>query len=99
VVANTGKEKRHGGVQGCGSGTYILDDSDGYIDMTQYNPVTDSAPGFNRWTFRPGSGTGELTNLVSGSGVNNWTFHLSGSLGVTPLEGEGDFTGTITCRR
>lgn len=88
-----------GGVEGCGTGTFIIDNTEGYIDMNQYHPLTDSAPGFNRWTLRPGSGTGELTNLVSGSGVNNWTFHPSGAAGINPLEGEGDFTGTITCRR
>ena len=88
-----------GGVEGCGTGTYILDNTDGYIDMTKYDPITDSAPGYNKWHLRPGSGTGELTNLVSGEGVNNWTIHLAGTVGVTPMEGEGDFTGTITCHR
>lgn len=86
-----------GGVQGCGKGSYILEITNGYIDMKKYDPVTNSAPGFNEWSYRPGSGTGELTNLISGSGVNHWTIYWSGAAGVTPVEGEGDFTGTIRC--
>jgi hypothetical protein len=88
-----------GTIEGCGTGTFILDETKGYVDMSEYDPITDSAPGFNEWQLRPGSGTGELTNLVSGSGVNNWTFHPAGAAGITQLEGEGDFTGTITCQR
>ncbi len=56
------------------------------------------APGYNKWQLRPGSGTGELTNLVSGSGEVTWTVHALGLVGGTPVEGEGDLTGTITCR-
>lgn len=88
-----------GGVQGCGKGAYILDITDGYVDMTKYDPVTNSAPGFNKWRYRPGSGTGALKNLVSGSGVNHWTVYWSGAVGLSPVFGEGDFTGTIKCSR
>jgi hypothetical protein len=86
-----------GGVQGCGTGSYIVDDYDGYIDLTKYDPVTNSAPGFNRWRVRAGSGTGQLTNLVSGEGVNYWRDYLAGDAGLAPYLGVGDFTGTITC--
>jgi len=86
-----------GGVVGCGTGTYILEATEGYVDMTTYNPVTDSARGFNKWHLRPGSGTGELTNLISGSGETHWEMHGLGAAGIGYF-GDGDFTGTITCR-
>jgi len=86
-----------GGVVGCGTGSYTLEGA-GYVDMSQFNPVTQSAPGYNTWRLRPGSGTGQLTNLVSGQGVNNWTYYPVGKNGDPNQSGEGDFTGTITCR-
>lgn len=87
-----------GGVEGCGTGSYIIDDYKGDIDMTKYDPLTNSAPGYNTWRLRPGSGTGELTNLVSGEGVNHWRYYFGGRNGDPEKFGEGDFTGTITCR-
>ena len=87
-----------GGVQGCGKGSYTLDMA-GSVEMGKYDPVTTSTPASNEWRYRPGSGTGELTNLVSGSGVNHFTVYWSGAVGVAPVFGEGDFTGTIRCRR
>ena len=89
-----------GGVEGCGTGSYILDMNDGgYIDMTKFDPLTNSAPGYNTWRLRPGSGTGELTNLVSGQGENHWTAYFAGKGGDPEKFGEGDFTGSITCGR
>jgi len=70
---------------------------EGYIDMTRFNPLTNSAPGYNKWRLRPGSGTGELTNLVSGQGENHWTVYFVGTGGDPEKFGEGDFTGTVTC--
>lgn len=96
-VTYEGPDYIDGGVTGCGTGTYIIDDSEGYVDMTKYDPITNSAPGFNRWTLRPGSGTGELKNLVSGKGVNHWRMYFSGFLGMGHY-GKGHFTGSITCR-
>ena len=88
-----------GGVEGCGTGSYIFDDYGGKIDMTQYDPLTNSAPGYNIWRLRPGSGTGELTNLVSGEGENHWRIYFGGGKDGDPDQyGVGDFTGTITCR-
>ena len=91
----------NGGVEGCGTGTYILEGTEGEIDMTKYDAITDSAPASAKWRLRPGSGTGELTNLVSGSGELHGKIHLAGgnAAGVRPYFGDGDFTGTITCRR
>jgi len=88
-----------GGITGCGAGSYIIDVEDGYIDMTRFDPLTNSAPGHNNWRVRPGSGTGELTNLVSGQGVTNWTAYFAGKPGSPETFGEGDFTGSITCGR
>jgi len=88
-----------GGVKGCGTGSYIIEDYDGYIDMTKFDPLTNSAPGYNQWRLRPGSGTGELTNLVSGQGKNVWTVYFAGKDGDPEKFGEGDFTGTVTCGR
>ena len=61
-----GTQYMNGGVEGCGTGTYIFEVTEGYIDMNTYDPLTDTAEGYNKWQLRPGSGTGELTNLVSG---------------------------------
>ena len=87
-----------GGVIGCGTGTYIIEDTKGYVDMSQFDPLTNSAPAHNEWHLRAGSGTGELTNLVSGSGENHWREYFVGKDGDSTKAGEGDFTGTITCR-
>ncbi|HUR76988.1 MAG TPA: hypothetical protein VMZ22_03495 [Acidimicrobiales bacterium] len=100
-IAFEGTMYMNGGVEGCGTGTYILEATEGYIDMTTYDPLTDSAEGFTKWRLRPGSGTGELTNLVSGSGELHGEIHWAGgnAASITPHFGEGDITGTITCRR
>ncbi len=86
-------------VDGCGHGTFHMDESDGYIDFGRYDPVTNSAPGYNRWRIRPDSGTGDLVGLA-GEGENNWTFYLNGYLPTAgPREGgKGVFTGTVSCR-
>jgi hypothetical protein len=94
-----------GAVQGCGSGTFIIDNYDGYIDLAKDDPTNNfeggvggSAPGFNYWKVRAGSGTGGLAGLVSGGGVNHWRFYNAGGAGLGGPEGIGLFTGTITCR-
>jgi hypothetical protein len=85
-------------VAGCGHGAFHMDESDGYIDFNQYDPVTNSAPGYNKWRIRAGSGTGDLVGLA-GEGENHWTFYLNGYLPTAgPREGgKGLFTGTVTC--
>jgi hypothetical protein len=92
-----------GSIAGCGSGKFILDEPYGEIDMTKFDPVTQSAPGYNTWRVRSGSGTGELAGLVSGSGVNNWRVYFQGQYPLEPDPsaerfGKGHFTGTVTCR-
>lgn len=87
-----------GGVEGCGTGSYIIDGYEGSTDMTRYDPVTHGAPGYVKWRLRPGSGTGQLTNLVSGEGEVHWTDYFVEHNGDTNKAGEGDVTGTITCR-
>jgi hypothetical protein len=87
-----------GGVLGCGTGTYVLDITEGTIDWTKLDPITGTAPGSNEWRVRPGSGTGGLTGLVSGEGITMWRVSVTGLAGVTPVEGEGDFTGKVICR-
>ncbi|MGQ0434928.1 MAG: hypothetical protein ACT452_21270 [Microthrixaceae bacterium] len=96
-ITYEGTQYMNGGVEGCGTGTYILEVTEGYIDMTTYDPLTDSAEAHNKWQLRPSSGTGELTNLVSGSGELHGRIHVAGAAGITPNFGDGDFTGTITC--
>jgi len=98
-ITYEGPDNITGGVVGCGTGSYVIVDSNGDIDMTKYDPITNSAPGYNTWKLRPGSGTGELTNLLSGEGENHWREYFSGKPGAPDTYGEGDFTGTITCRR
>jgi hypothetical protein len=87
-----------GGVEGCGTGTFILDTYEGNVDFSRFDPLTNTAPGANKWRLRRGSGTGELVNLVSGEGDTAWTVYLGGNGGDSQRFGEGDFTGTITCR-
>jgi hypothetical protein len=99
-ITYDGPDYTDGGVEGCGTGTYILDTYDGYVDMAQFDPLTVSAPGYNKWRLRAGSGTDELTNLVSGEGENRWTVYFARAIaGDADRFGEGDFTGTMTCRR
>ncbi len=86
-----------GGIVGCGTGSYTFYGK-GYIDFSRFDPVTQSAPGYDTWRLLPESGTGQLTNLVSGHGVNNWTFYAVGKNGDPKQSGEGKETGTITCR-
>lgn len=93
-----------GTIEGCGSGSFIIDNYDGYIDYAKTDPndnleggVGGSAPGFNRWKIRAGSGTGGLAGLVSGGGVNHWRIYNQGTAGLGGPEGIGLFTGTITC--
>lgn len=97
-VSYEGPDFVTGGVVGCGTGSYIIEDYDGYVDLNRFDPLTHSAPGFNKWRLRPGSGTGQLTNLISGEGVNHWTEYFVGKDGDSQKAGEGEFTGTITCR-
>jgi hypothetical protein len=85
-------------LEGCGSGTIIADETGGYIDLAKYNAKTDSAPAFNRWKIRGGSGTGQLQDVVSGSGENHWMEHLKGEVDPMVYSGTGHFTGTISCR-
>jgi hypothetical protein len=85
-------------IEGCGRGGFHMEEWDGDIDYTRLDPVKDTAPGFNRWRVRPGSGTGDLVGL-EGEGVNNWTTHV----GNHPTAqygnyGEGVFTGSLRCR-
>lgn len=96
-ITYEGSELITGGVKGCGRGTYIIDATEGYTDMTTYDPLTDSAEGYSKWQVRPGGGTGDLTNLVSGSGELRWKMHVKGFANITHF-GEGDLTGAITCR-
>lgn len=86
-----------GGIVGCGTGSFTFYGK-GFIDMSRYDPITNSAPGYNDWHIRPGSGTGQLTNLVSGGGDGHWTYYSVGKNNDPNQSGEGDFTGTITCR-
>jgi hypothetical protein len=95
-------------IAGCGTGepgTFIMDGWGGYIDFARFDPTNNlpggvggSAPGFIFWRIRPGSGTGGLTGLVSGEGVNFWRIYNQGTAGAGGPEGIGLFTGTITCR-
>jgi hypothetical protein len=86
-----------GTLKGCGTGSFILEDANGYIDFSKYNSGTMSAPGYNTWTIRPGSASDALTHIVSGSGVNIWTEHVDGEAGLMKYAGTGHFTGTVTC--
>jgi hypothetical protein len=93
-----------GAIEGCGSGSFIIDNYDGYIDFAQTDAtdnleggVGGSAPGFNYWKIRAGSGTGELAG-ASGGGVNHWRWYNQGAAGLGGPEGIGVFTGTITCQ-
>lgn len=87
-----------GTIKGCGTGTFILDEPYGEVDMTKFDPVTQSAPGYNTWRVRPGSGTGGLEGLVSGSGVNHWRAYPFEQDPVARRFGKGTFTGTVKCR-
>jgi hypothetical protein len=94
-----------GTIVGCGKGTYIVDNWGGWIDFAKHDVMSNapggfggSAPAFNYWRIRPGSGTGGLKGLVSGSGVNHWRDYAAGDAGLSSPEGIGLFTGTITCR-
>jgi hypothetical protein len=98
-LAYRGPDYIDGGVEGCGTGTFVIDDSEGDIDYTAYDPKTNSAPGTNKWHLRRGSGTGGLTNLVDGEGTNTWREDFDGETGQSDIAGEGDFTGWITCCR
>lgn len=98
-IRSEGYDEVTGGVQECGTGSYVIEVYDGYIDMTQFDPLTNSAPAYTKWRLRPGSGTGQLTNLVSGEGEIYWREYFVGKGGDPAKAGEGDFTGTITCRR
>ena len=85
-------------IEGCGRGGFHMEEWDGVIDYTQLDPVNDTAPGYNKWRVRPGSGTGDLVGL-EGEGENNWVTHTAN----TPVTdrgnyGEGVFTGTLRCR-
>ncbi len=89
-------------IEGCGRGGFQMEEWDGFVDYAppaDYDPVTDSGPGFNRWRVQPGSGTGELGGL-RGEGVNNWSVHQGPGypLGGQTTYGNGVFTGTFTCR-
>lgn len=88
-----------GGVDGCGTGSFVVEAPYGYLDLAKYDPVTNTVPGFNTWTIRPNSATGTLADhLVSGHGENHWTYFVNGQLGLQRDMGRGHFSGTITCR-
>jgi len=88
-----------GGVVGCGTGSFVVEDPYAYIDFSKYDPATNTAPGYNTWNIRPRSATGTLADhLVSGAGENHWTFYTKGELGLQHDSGRGHFSGRITCR-
>ncbi len=93
-----------GAIEGCGSGSFIIETDDGYVDFAKTDAndnleggVGGSAPGFNHWKLRAGSGTGGLAGLVSGGGEVNWRYYHQGGAGLGGPEGIGVLTGTITC--
>lgn len=83
-----------GTIAGCGTGTFILDNTDGIVDIPHLNHSNGRIPAFNRWHVRPGSGPGGLTGLVSGSGVNYETLSL---IATDDSYGIGSYTGSVTC--
>jgi len=86
-------------IEGCGRGGFQMEEWDGRVALSppaDYNVATNKGAGFNRWRVRPGSGTGQLVGLT-GSGVNNWTYHSAYSPVQYGNYGEGVFTGTLTC--
>jgi hypothetical protein len=85
-----------GGIVGCGDGEFVVDTFDGWVDLTQWDPATNSAPGFNRWRVRPQSGTRGLTGLIGGAGENHWRMYFSDT--GTQKWGKGLYTGTVTCQ-
>ena len=80
-------------VEGCGRGSFDLVDHKGALLVEQYDPVTNTMPGFNTWSVA--NGRGGLAGLISGEGENRWTIYWSES--GTERWGRGVFTGTITC--
>lgn len=84
-----------GEIVGCGKGSFIIEIPYGYVDFAEYDAATGTAPGFNDWHIRPGSGSGGLSGLVSGSGQNHWT---SRATAQDETFGDGTFTGSVTCR-
>lgn len=87
-------------VEGCGRGGFLMEEWDGRVDIAppaNYDLTTNRGEGFNKWRVRPGSGTGQLVGLT-GSGVNNWTYHDARHPVQYGNYGEGIFTGTVTCR-
>jgi hypothetical protein len=97
-VIYEGAERVTGSIRGCGKGSFILDITEGKIYTTRFDAATQSAPGYNRWSVRRGSGTGGLAGLVSGSGENHWRMFAVAPDPAAPRFGEGDFTGQVTCR-
>ncbi|HUR77910.1 MAG TPA: hypothetical protein VMZ22_08175 [Acidimicrobiales bacterium] len=79
-------------VAGCGKGTMMWR---GEIEMTpgEQDPTTGGMVGHGTWTYVAGSGTGDLTKIVSG------TFTSDHVVFKPPfMENHDDAVGTLICR-
>lgn len=93
----TGTDYIVGSVAGCGTGSFVIDYPEGLVNQDRFNPMTQGEPGWNTWVLRKGSGTGGLTNLVSGSGEMYFTAYPLRGHDQSETFANGDITGTFTC--
>lgn len=75
-------------VAGCGTGTFSFT-ANGDVDLTAFDPATQTFPGKGDWAVVAGSGTGDLRRL---KGAGHIVWHLA-----TTGDSYGDATGTVTC--
>jgi hypothetical protein len=79
-------------VAGCGTGNMIWEGV-GVASAQEQDPTTGKVIGHGTWNYVPGSGTGDLANVVSGT----MTFdHIEFAPGT--WENHEKVTGTIVCR-
>ncbi|WP_281918944.1 hypothetical protein [Nocardia sputorum] len=84
-----GTETFTGSVDGCGNGTMTYRLTDGYVSP-DVDTATGRRSGQQKWRISPDGGSGDLTNVRSGSGAAQFIISATG-------ENDGTFTGELRC--
>lgn len=84
-------DRHTGSLKGCGSGSFVMHQTEILADFNTFNPVTGTYRITVKWHVLPGSGTGDFTD-ATGSG----TAQADGTL---QSANKGSYSGSITCPR
>ena len=98
-VVGEGWDTMTGSLRGCGTGTFVIHQTDYHTSAAVFDPATGHGHLTLRWEIEPGSGTNDFAG-ASGSGTAYADFDPpTDPSHPVALPNHGAYTGTITCRR